>query len=118
MQKTYELFEGQQLLIAELIQQRRLQLLIHSRIYYKLNYNIIDDRTWDKWAKELLQLQTDYPDISKQVIYYEAFKDWDASTGAFLPLDDEWVVKKARMFYSAKQDKPKSTIKKKKGALF
>ena len=23
--------------------------------------------------------------------------DWDASTGAFLPLKDEWVVKKAKL---------------------
>ena len=115
---TYDLFEANELIIAEKIQQRRLQLLVHSCIYYKFNYNVIDDRTWDKWAKELKQLQTDYPNISKQVIWYEAFKDWDASTGAFLPLDDEWVMKKARQFYSVKQEKPKPQIKKKKGALF
>lgn len=92
---TYDVFKGKELEIAELIQQRRLQMLVHSCIYYKLNTNIVSDRQWDMWAKELKQLQADYPEISRKVIWYEAFKDWDASTGAFLPLDDEWVVQKA-----------------------
>ena len=118
MQQTpYDLFKGAELQIAELIQQRRLQLLVHSCIYYKFNYNVIDDRTWDKWAKELKQLQQSYPHISEKVIWYEAFKDWDASTGAFLPLDDEWVIKKARQFYTPKGGK-KVEVKKKVGKLF
>lgn len=82
--------------IMDLIQRRRLQVLVNSCIYYELNTSIISDQLWDKWARELVQLQKDYPDESKQVIWYEAFKDWDASTGAFLPLKDEWVVSKAR----------------------
>ena len=81
--------------IADLIQRRRLQLLVHSRIYYELNRNIISDKKWDEWARELVELQRDYPEESKRTIWYEAFKDWDASTGAFLPLNDEWVVQKA-----------------------
>lgn len=96
MQKTYKIFEGEQLQIAEKIQQRRLQILVHSCIYYEMNQNIISDKKWDEWAKELRQLQADYPDISRQVEWYEAFADWDASTGAFLPLKDEWVVNKAQ----------------------
>ena len=81
--------------LSELIQQRRLQLLVHSCLYYHYDINIVSDKTWDKWAKELVQLQKDNPEISKQVIWYDAFKDWDASTGAFLPLTDTWVVRKA-----------------------
>ena len=96
MQKTYNIFQGEELKIAEKIQQRRLQMLVHSCIYYEMDQNLITDKKWDEWAKELRQLQADYPDISKQVIWYEAFKDWDASTGAFLPLKDEWVIKKAQ----------------------
>jgi len=96
MQKTYKIFEGEQLKIAEKIQQRRLQLLIHSCIYYEMNQNIISDKKWDEWARELKKLQEDYPEISRQVDWYEAFVDWDASTGAFLPLKDEWVVNKAQ----------------------
>lgn len=65
-----------------------------------MDYNIISDHQWDAWAKELLKLQTDYPEISKNVIWYEAFKDWDASTGAFLPLKDQWVVNTAKRLIS------------------
>ena len=97
MPRTYDLFSDEELKIAEKIQQRRLQLLIHSCIYYELNQNVISDKKWDEWARELVRLQHDYPDISKQVMWYNAFKDWDASTGAFLPLKDEWVVKKAKI---------------------
>jgi len=82
--------------IADKIQRRRLQLLVHSCIYYEMDQNIISDKKWDEWARELVQLQKDYPDISEKVIWYEAFKDWDASTGAFLPLKDEWVINKAK----------------------
>lgn len=81
--------------IYELIQQRRLQLLVHSRIYYVLNNNIISDKQFDEFAKELVQLQKDYPQISKDVIFYDAFKNWDGTTGFDLPLEDQWVVQKA-----------------------
>ena len=70
--------------IAEKIKQRRRQMLVHSYIYYELNDNIISDSKWAQWAKELEQLQKDYPEESKQVEYYEDFKDWDGSSGAFL----------------------------------
>lgn len=86
MVKNYEIFEGEELKIADLIQKRRLQLLIHSCIYYELNANVISDKQWDEWARELVKLQADYPEISEKVCMYEDFKDWDASTGAFLPI--------------------------------
>ena len=70
--------------IKEKIKQRRLQMLVHSYIYYELDTNIISDTTWSKWAKELQQLQNDYPEESKAVEYYDDFKDWDGSSGAFL----------------------------------
>lgn len=96
MNKTYEQFEGDFLKIAETIQQRRYQLLIHSCIYYELNDNLISDKKWDEWARELRDLQNKYPDISKRVVLYEEFKDWDASTGAFLPIKQEWVINRAK----------------------
>lgn len=82
--------------IADFIQRRRLQILVHSCIYYHLNKNIISDKQWDKWARELVDAQQKYPEIAEQVIWSEAFKDFDASTGAFLPITDEWVVNKAQ----------------------
>lgn len=98
MKKTYELFTGKDLEIAEKIQQRRYQMLIHSCLYYHLNQNVISDKQWDEWARELRDLQNEYPDISSQVILYDEFKDWDASTGAFLPIEEPWVVKAAKKF--------------------
>lgn len=88
-------FEGYDLEIASLIQRRRLQMLVHSKIYYDFNSNIITDKQFDEWGRELVALQMQHPEIAKDICYYEAFKDWDGSTGAFLPLQDEWVIKKA-----------------------
>ena len=94
--KLYEMYSGHELQVAELIQRRRLQLLVHSCLYYEMNTNLVTDRQWDIWAKELVQLQKQYPRISENVIWHSAFKDWDASTGAFLPLKDLWVIRKAQ----------------------
>lgn len=109
--KTYELFTGKDLEVAELIQQRRYQLLIHSCIYYHLNQNVISDKKWDEWAKELRKLQEQYPYISEKVTLYEYFKDWDASTGAFLPITLDWVISIASRFVGTKKSKPKQEKK-------
>lgn len=89
-------FTDEELPYASLIQQRRCQMLIHSRIYYVLDENLITDAQFDEWGRELVQLQKDYPDIAKRICFAKAFEDWDASTGAFLPLQDEWVIRKAQ----------------------
>lgn len=78
--------------IASKIQQRRYQILVHSLIYYELDTNIVSDDKWASWAQELVQLQKDYPDISSKVIFAEAFKNFDGSTGFNLPYNDEQVV--------------------------
>ena len=89
-------YTDEELPIAELIQRRRLQILIHSKLYYDMNTNLITDRQFDEWGRELVQLQRDNPNIAKRICFAEAFKDWDASTGAFLPLQDPWVIRKAQ----------------------
>jgi hypothetical protein len=114
MKKLYEIYSGEELKIAELIQRRRLQLLINSYLYYYMDMNIVEDKTWDTWARDLLRLQNENPEISKEVDYYDAFKDWDASTGAFLPITLDWVVAKARTFMP-KQKKASEPKKKKSG---
>ena len=108
---TYDLFTGQDLQIAEKIQQRRYQMLVHSCLYYHLNNNIISDKQWDEWARELRDLQNQYPEISKQVTLYEYFKDWDASTGAFLPITESWIVMKARQVAGINEKKEKVVVK-------
>lgn len=82
--------------IAELIQRRRLQILIHSCIYYEFNESIISDTKWSEWALELEQLQTQYPKIAEKVIWNDAFKNFDHSTGCGLPMREPWVTQKAR----------------------
>jgi NAD-dependent DNA ligase len=71
--------------IKELINRRRRQLTVHSFLYYQLDTNIISDHTFDIWAKELSDLQHKYPDIAKECIYADEFKDFDGSSGFDLP---------------------------------
>lgn len=98
-------FTEEELSIAQLIQRRRLQMLVHSCIYYDMDANLITDKQFDEWGKELVKLQSDYPDIASRVCYAKAFKDWDASTGAFLPLKDEWVIRKSKQLLNYKKVK-------------
>lgn len=81
--------------IADLIKRRRLQVLIHSCIYYEFNESIADDATWAKLAIELEQLQAAYPDIAMQVEWAAEFNGFNHSTGYNLPLQNKWVICKA-----------------------
>lgn len=82
------------------IKQRRLQILIHSCIYYRYDNNIIDDYTYNEWAVELAQLQGKYPNESRAVTeYYEEFKEWQGEqcgSGFNLPITDPDVNAKAQ----------------------
>lgn len=115
---TYDKFQGKELEIAELIQQRRFQILIHSCIYYHFNSNIISDQKFDSWARELAQLQIDYPDIASQVMYAEEFEGFDGTTGFDLPLENEWVMNKAKQIMGRNKPVKKIEKKEKKGSLF
>lgn len=97
---NYDIFERDELVIADLIQRRRLQILVHSCIYYELDANILSDKKYDELGKELVSLQKEYPEISKKVIWADAFEGYDASTGFDLPIRDSWVVNKARQLLS------------------
>ena len=78
--------------VAALIQRRRYQILVHSLLYYELDINLVSDAQWAKWAQELVELQTSNPDISSKVIFAQAFKHFDGSTGFHLPFKDAQVV--------------------------
>ena len=84
MKPLYEIFSGDDLRIAEKIQRRRYQMLVHSYIYYELDENLISDSLWSQWATELAELQRKYPEIAKSVEYSTDFVGWDGSSGAFL----------------------------------
>lgn len=60
----------------------RLQIMIHSIIYYEMNDNIISDAEWSKRAMGLVELQKANPSVS--TVFDEAFKDFDGSTGFHL----------------------------------
>lgn len=94
--ELYNMFSGKDLMVAQRIQRRRLQILVHSAIYYIFNDNIVSDITWSHWGLELVELQKKYPDIAEKVVYADAFRNWDASTGFNLPINDEWVLSKAQ----------------------
>ena len=86
--------------IKELILRRRQQIWVHSILYYQMDVNLISDAKWSEWALELETLQKKYPELSKSVLYYDIFKDFDHSTGSNLPLADPWANHKARQLIS------------------
>lgn len=88
--------------IVEKIQQRRLQILVHSYIYYELNQNIISDTQWNKWAHELVELQKKYPKEAKSTKYADKFTDFDGSTGMDLAYFDDFIVNRANYLLSMK----------------
>ena len=63
--------------ILELIKRRRRQIIVNSVIYYRFGTSLIEDKTFDRWAYELRDLQKQYPKESQNVELYEYFKDWD-----------------------------------------
>lgn len=97
---TLDLFFGDDGLtvdeIKSKIRQRRSQMLVHSRIYYVLDENIVSDDTWQKWANELRDLQNQYPKLCKIEFYDREFATWNGDTGAMLPLHDPYVVNKTQ----------------------
>lgn len=94
--------------IKEKIKQRRRQMLVHSYIYYELDQNIVSDHQWSEWAKELAQLQKDYPKESAEVEEYEQFKDWDGSSGAFLKFGEN--IKTVAKILLDNQNKSAKTV--------
>ena len=78
------------------IRQRRSQMLVHSRIYYILDENIVSDDKWQQWANELHDLQKQYPEYCKIGFFDKEFSDWNGDTGAMLPLKDPYVVNKTQ----------------------
>lgn len=81
--------------VAAKIQQRRYQVLIHSLLYYDCDVTVVSDRQWQEWAQELVKLQTDNPEIAEQVIFADAFRNFDASSGFDLPYRDGQIVRAA-----------------------
>ena len=82
--------------IKQRIKQLRSVMLIHSCLYYELNDSVMSDHEWQRFADELTELQTKYPDECAMNFYDQWFENWDGSTGYHLPLRDPWVYSKAQ----------------------
>lgn len=78
--------------IKTLIRRRRLQLIVHSAIYYVLSDNIVSDDEWKEWAMELVRLQKRYPKLASEVEYNSEFQNFDHSTGYNLPIRTPWAI--------------------------
>ena len=91
--------------VAERIQQRRLQMLIHSYLYYEKNENIVDDATWSKWAMDLVELNEKFPALAKKGKYASQFKDWDGSSGVHLKYDKKTKEKAMMLLEWSKKGK-------------
>ena len=95
---------------AEFIHRRRLQIVIHSCIYYRLNENIISDHQWAQWAKELVAAQERFPGAAEKQLWAKDFADFDGSTGFNLPINEPGVVARARWLINRhKTEKEKET---------
>ena len=86
--------------LSEKIRQRRIQMLVHSFIYYEMDQNVVDDGKWQQWADELTELQKKKVDIG---FYDDMFRDWTGASGAFLKFDP-WVNKRAKELLEYKDD--------------
>lgn len=82
--------------VRALILRRRLQILVHSCIYYHYNGSIVSDYQWQEWANELVALQKEYPLIASRVDYHKAFENFDGTTGFDLPLRRPEIIRKAK----------------------
>lgn len=72
--------------VASRIERLRRLLYVHSTIYYRYCTSVISDRKFDEWARELAQLQHQYPNESEEVaLFREEFRSWDGSSGYHLP---------------------------------
>ena len=81
---------------AEFIHRRRLQITVHSCIYYRLDANLISDHQWAAWAKELVEAQERFPAVAEKQLWAKEFSDFDGSTGFNLPITEPGVVAVAR----------------------
>ena len=60
--RLYDIYSGDALVIAERIQQLRLQLAVHSHLY-KCGSSIIEDDVYDSWKQELLNYKKQNGDL-------------------------------------------------------
>ena len=82
----------------EKINRLRRQIHVHSVLYYHMNISLVSDYVFDRWSKELVELQTATPESKTEGYMPEVFADWTGETGMHLPVNDnvlrlaEWLI--------------------------
>ena len=78
------------------------QILVHSILYYRLGCSIWTDDHWNFVARKLQMLVEDHPELFKETILYDGFKDFSWVSGYDLPLYDPkytnvamWLMREA-----------------------
>lgn len=56
-------------------------IIIHSILYYEMSNSIIPDKVFDANARQLVDMQTKFPEEAKESQYWYVFYDFDGSTG-------------------------------------
>lgn len=70
------------LTVQEYINFLQRYIILHSYIYYELDYNVISDKQYDAKAKELVGYKNAYPDLWTESEYYKQFgDDYNGATG-------------------------------------
>ena len=70
-------------------------LLEDSCLYYKFDYSLTSDATFDIMCRQLVEFQEEYWEEAEKCPYHEYFKDFDGSTGFDLPIHLPEVVERA-----------------------
>lgn len=98
------------------ILRKRQQILVHSCLYYRFDTNLIEDYQYDRIGRSLAELQTKYPELSREVTYkYKAFETFGQDgcySGYNLPTSDPDVVRKAQRLVNMDVNKITKEIKK------
>lgn len=56
-------------------------VIVQSIIYYELSGSIVTDKVFDENARQLVQMQKDFPNEAKESEYWYLFYDFDGTTG-------------------------------------
>jgi NAD-dependent DNA ligase len=90
-----ESFPNPETEVGQLIKRRRLQVLVHSCIYYEFDSNIVPDSQFDVWCRELVDLLKKNPEAYSDR-FDQYFKNWDGVSGFDFPHRDPWIWSKAQ----------------------
>lgn len=76
-------------------------VIVQSIIYYELSGSIVTDKVFDENARQLVQMQKDFPNEAKESEYWYLFYDFDGTTGFDLygrlnKKDKQYLMQQAR----------------------